>query len=151
MWDHLLLSSTKEVFKEDKLSARSSGPQLRNSSVNLCLALLGTLLVAVLRYCSLWRTMVSARYLSPKKVWKLNNLVEWKTLVLISTGEKLVNVSSYLVPKSSHKVHSWEETDTNVIFKLEPTFSTRKKGCQFSGSKDEAGSLFKPQLMLPEG
>ena len=39
--------------------------------------------------------------------------------VLISTGDQQIDVSSYLTPKSANNDFTWEETDTDYVFKLQ--------------------------------
>ena len=40
------------------------------------------------------------------------NAFYWYHLVLISTGDQQIDVSSYLTPESPHADFTWEETDT---------------------------------------
>ena len=75
-------------------------------------------------------------------------IIYWQHLVLISTVDQQIDVSSYLTPESPHEDFTWEETDTNYVFKLKPTISTRRKGCQCSGSQ---AATFKHKLLVPEG
>ena len=70
---------------------------------------------------------------------------------MISTGDQQLDVSSYLTPKSPQKDFTWEETDTDYVFKLKPTHSTRKSGCHCSGGQVGEDSFLKNQLLVPDG
>ena len=49
------------------------------------------------------------------------NAFYWQHLILISTGDQQIDVSSYLTPESPHEDFTWEETDTYYVFKQKPT------------------------------
>ena len=68
------------------------------------------------------------------------------TIVLLSTGDQQIDVSPYLTPKSPHQDFTWEETDTNYVFKLKPNHSTKKTGCRCPGGQVGEASLIKKQL-----
>ena len=70
-------------------------------------------------------------------------------LVLISTGKNQVDISPYLKPQSSQHHFTWEETNTEYVFKLKPRTSSRMRGCACSGS--QVDSSFRHKMLIPEG
>ena len=56
---------------------------------------------------------------SKTKTFYFKNVFQWQHSVLISTGDQQIDVSSYLTPKSPNNDFTWEETDTDYVFKLQ--------------------------------